>query len=401
MRNKSLTFSFLALSLVVLLSTGVFAELGVNANGLAKIRDSSIKIDARAEGKANVNSEGNSGNVRVNSETRANANLGVRSEGDVSVSLDVQRKISQDGNAEFVLTIKDKHESGEYTYQIDVVVRKGASVELEEEEVTLEAGSSEEVSISLESGDKGAYPFTVRVIGEDSRAAAVKGLLVNSEFEMNSSSGGASYFVGKGFTISEENESGEVVMLSLLKFDNEIRGKISVDKKPYKVEGVVSGDSLTLSILEINSGDVKGSFSGEIDRYENFILLKGDLTLDGESSELSAQSNRMREFRQFEIGVREKINARMHEVLALRQANASADSEVYLRPIGIEKAKILGFIPNPWGKKVVEVEFVDGEKVMTKTIKANSRAKFGNYSVLAGDLNSETEGELELEIEAQ
>ncbi|MBU1103431.1 MAG: hypothetical protein KJ600_02655, partial [Nanoarchaeota archaeon] len=58
-------------------------------------------------------------------------------------------------------------------------------------------------------------------------------------------------------------------------------------------------------------------------------------------------------------------------------------------PKKIERKKVFGFIPNPWGEKIVRFQVTEGNEVQEKTIEAFGKKKIGNYEISVGSLENE------------
>jgi len=85
------------------------------------------------------------------------------------------------------------------------------------------------------------------------------------------------------------------------------------------------------------------------------------------------------------------------EVVTIRQGrpkeseilSESESKETYIVPEKIERKKLLGIFPNPWGDKLLKVKLVDGDTITEKTVKEFSTTTVGNYDVTIGSLENE------------
>ena len=82
------------------------------------------------------------------------------------------------------------------------------------------------------------------------------------------------------------------------------------------------------------------------------------------------------------------------ESVRIDQNDLSELEEIYIRTVKVSKSKIFYFVPNPWGKKVLELEVTIGDKVYKETIKESASENIEGYRIEVGSLEDEDNIEL-------
>ena len=199
--------------------------------------------------------------------------------------------------------------------------------------------------------------------------------------------------------------------MHLLGDDEETRGKMTFNKDSYALKGEVSdsGTQINLSIFNPEDpgfGQSVGEFNGEIRRFNNFMVLHGGLVFKNNdypnqywALTITGKQNSVFEneivVAQPDTPVTKTINK--EEVVTIRQGrpkeseilSESESKETYIVPEKIERKKLLGIFPNPWGDKLLKVKLVDGDTITEKTVKEFSTTTVGNYDVTIGSLENE------------
>tara|TARA_Y100000034_G_scaffold136873_1_gene216575 strand:- start:302 stop:1714 length:1413 start_codon:yes stop_codon:yes gene_type:complete len=371
----------------------------------------------------NVIEEESNATVRESNETSVISELSPVRQNVFLVLSPVKQLAKPNEWVEYSLVIRDTHpmpdctapegadcmiQLPQYTYEIFAEAEVGTVVELNQKEVSVGAGEKVEVKFSVRSKNKGVNSFaiTARSLSGDAKGR-VRGVLVISE-ESNPPQPpvqGTSFFFGNGFALNNEETQGKLVELRILKKEDILTGKISIGKNNYRIKGIYSDGQTNFEILKIESGVSVGKFSGKADKFGTFLLLRGNLEIDNKILRLTATSTNRLAFREveFEEDRTEKIEeARLQEVIELKKkARAGKELEIgeetYIRPIKISKEKFLKIIPNPWGKKILVIEIIKGDKVIREEIQAREEKKFQEYKIKVGNLEDEENIELEIQ----
>jgi hypothetical protein len=140
--------------------------------------------------------------------------------------------------------------------------------------------------------------------------------------------------------------------------------------------------------------------------------LKGRIeSVDGKTYMLTAFSrNEIIMFQEVEIvssGASKSTNTGINEIVSvvpkkivetesvrIDQNDLSELEEIYIRTVKVSKSKIFYFVPNPWGKKVLELEVTIGDKVYKETIKESASENIEGYRIEVGSLEDEDNIEL-------
>ncbi len=210
--------------------------------------------------------------------------------------------------------------------------------------------------------------------------------------------GDAVYFDGRGFALNEDKSKGLLVDLKLLEKGNGISGKISIGNADFKVKGNIFSEVVKFDLFNIFSKEKVVTFSGKVEKFGNFDLLKGELNnFEGETWILILISKQ--KFSKIVVSPYEKTRKMigMSEIIYLDKRSETEENGLYINPIEIRKPKFLGFIPNPFGKRTIVLEMIDGGNVFRKTIKEHQREKIGNYFFGIDSLEDEENIEFSVE----
>ena len=136
--------------------------------------------------------------------------------------------------------------------------------------------------------------------------------------------------------------------------------------------------------------------------YENINILEGTLNFKGVDYKLTAfddtGKNTIQSNKTIQVANKEQAIAKrmaIGEVAEIKSSDEVVDSITYssfgeyIQPVAVYKEKILGFIPNPWGKNIVEVRaFKEGE-LNTYKIKEGQTKAINGYNVQVESATSE------------
>ncbi|MFH1289844.1 MAG: hypothetical protein ABIH92_00375 [Nanoarchaeota archaeon] len=360
-----------------------------------------------------------------NAEARARGVLSVDGNEDtektLKLDIDPEKQYSESGLARYKVTVKDLHKpttslcpegricasntvarDHEYKYELYFESKQEVSGKFETgETLYLQPGEEKTVTLVVEAEEDGSYVFVVTARNTEHKENR-KGLLVMGDYEPPTPT--LSFFEGEGFAINEDGSEGKLTQLHVLKNEDEIRGKIKFDKTTYALKGTVFNEDFYFSLYETNDGGFTvsvGEFHGEIKNFDDFFLLEGELTFEtapyyGNVWTLTAFAKAKKVFIETtetsDSPVVETISS--EDVVAIRKiqtANADKEiaEEIYVLPKKIERKRILGIIPNPWGEKVLRVEVVEEDKVREKVIEAFGKEKIGSVEVEIGSLDNE------------
>lgn len=274
--------------------------------------------------------------------------------------------------------------------------------------VSLKPGEKKLINLEVMTEKEATYVFKVHAKTQGYETST-RGLLVYGEEPQTTSV--ESYLEGEGFAINEDQSEGKIIYLNLLGDKKDLRGKIAFGSDTYALKGAISKDEteVYLGLYDLEDGGLSqsiGEFHGEIHQFDNFALLKGSIDFETRSYPnqywtLNIMGKRSSVFEN-EIIVAEPntpvtktINK--EEVVTIRQGHnlENTDSEesriqeAYIVPEKIERKKILGIIPNPWGDKVLKVKIFDGEDVIETEVTEFGSKNIGNYEVSVGSLEDE------------
>ena len=398
---RTMTFS-----LMLLLMLGVFAQT---------ISASDSESNASDEDELTAEEEAHVARIRANAGTST-----ASKEREVYVAMTPDKAIAEPGEkVEYAVYIKDLHEprvcEGEtvcaqvmdqYTYDLEVETNQEFEVELSQTDIELIAGQETKVILTVSSDKKGANIFAVNVIGEDSKAR-VKGLhLINSNGEIAPTSEKA-LFVGDGFLVNGGETKGSLIKLSILDEEGVLKGKAVVGNLNFRVDGTVDGEKINLEFSKPEGNEVLFYFSGTLQKFESFLLLKGNVNSNYdeiESGSLTAFGRRQYEIRPvvFENQEQKSEKTRLKEVISLEKKEKVSEEglesdEIYIKTLRVRKERILGLIPNPWGKKVLDVEVVKDDKVLKQKLREREEKIIEGYRIRAENLEDEENIELQIE----
>lgn len=343
----------------------------------------------------------------------------------VSVSVNPEKQSSKDGKGSYEVTIKDMHKMPDcvndevapcsiamYSYKLyfeskygtDGEKKKILEGELEETEIELAPGEEKIVPLYVQTEFKGTHFFSITAEGSDTKNTARGLFIYDGEEEYPSP---ASYFEGEGFAINENQ--GFLVELNILNKDGTITGKANFENEPHKLSGTIKDNVITFKISSPN-GEQTGNFEGTVTKYNDFLLLQGDLVLGTDALEvwkLTATSKLKRVFVEIEPTetssgkVEEFQSTSINEIIAVQpQATGQGSisevqsdkvegtTEFYVKPTEIKEKKYFWIIPSGKQVLVVDVYGKDGQ-VTKKEIQEYGSTKVNDYSISVGSLENE------------
>ena len=340
----------------------------------------------------------------------------------VEIEISPEKQYTETGSAVYKVIVKDNHPTGAcivdeessttscsieqlHKYSLAFLGKK-VDGKLEQEKISLKSGETKTIRLDVEAEEKGTYFFAVYAYGDDAKAKT-NGVLVFGEDEEPQIPTPA-FFVGEGFAINEESSEGRLVNLNILKDEENLRGKMTFGEENFRIDGAISNEEVYFSVYERNDADLTvsiGEFHGQVTKYDQFLLLEGDLEFETmvefPTWHLTAISKRRPVFKE-SIIVESSVgtiveNVRPEEVVTIKTPiadigggeNQPPETEVYIMPKKIERKKVFGFIPNPWGEKIVRFQVTEGNEVQEKTIEAFGKKKIGNYEISVGSLENE------------
>ncbi|MFH1802225.1 MAG: hypothetical protein ABH864_02115 [archaeon] len=341
----------------------------------------------------------------------------------VRLDLQPEKKFTETGTSEFEVIVYRPLETPCYSNTECASIYKEQEYELsfvsEQESlrgkfvksssILLKPGEKKSMPLEVTAEEKGTYVFKVYAKTQDYETSA-RGLLVYGKEPTIPST--PSYLEGEGFAINEDQSESALVYLHLLGDNEEIRGKMAFGKESYALKGSVSEDRTEVYFSVYNPEDGGfyesiGEFNGEIQRFDNFAVLRGSIefetlsypnqywTLTVIGKENSIFEKEIIVAQSDGAPVTRTINK--EEVVTIRQghsteAGTTAEAEakeVYIVPEKIEKKKILGIIPNPWGEKILKVKLIEGDTITEERVKEFGTNKIGDYQVSVGSLENE------------
>lgn len=350
----------------------------------------------------------------------------------IKLDLQPEKQYTETGTSEFVLIvsrpaqancISDKNCAASYSAQeYDLVFSSEQESVVGEflsaNPIALNPGERISVPLTITAKEKGTYVFKVYAKTSDYETG-VKGLLVYGKEpqEINppkATSSSSSLLNGKGFATNEDQSEGVLVYLNLLG-ENEIRGKLVFGKEDYALKGKTfeSDNKIQFELYNAQDGVFDksvGDFEGEIKKFDGFSVLKGSLDFKNEpypnqywTMNIIGERDRVFDneiIAEKDIPVTKTINK--EEVVTIRQTLKQSEpaqehtSEAYIVPEKIEKEKIFGLIPNPWGDRILKVKLVDGEKITQEVVKEFGSNRIGDYEVSIGSLEDENSIEVSI-----
>jgi hypothetical protein len=292
----------------------------------------------------------------------------------------------------------------------------------DDDSVIMSSGEKKIIKFSVLGNKRGVNKFTVTVqdiVKSPGGKAKVNGyLIVNDDFPSRD----RQFFFGDGFALNSDQTKGVLVDLKILIDENSVsegklKGKGIFDGSVYKIDGEYNKNSgsdtnVYFGFTGIDSDDVRMKFYGNIQEFGHFSLLKGRIeSVDGKTYMLTAFSrNEIIMFQEVEIvssGASKSTNTGINEIVSvvpkkivetesvrIDQNDLSELEEIYIRTVKVSKSKIFYFVPNPWGKKVLELEVTIGDKVYKETIKESASENIEGYRIEVGSLEDEDNIEL-------
>ena len=335
----------------------------------------------------------------------------------VAVSISPKRQFAEKGETvSYEVTIEDLHlrptcrdaekircPGPSYEYKLSFESEEGTVGEFEQEKITLEPQEKKTIKLSVTSESRGANVFLVTATSSDGETrAGAKGVLVIVREATPEPQ--RAFFIGDGFALSEDEETGILVNIKLLNKAGDIKGKLGIAKRTFDIKGALSDEEVTLDLSLVGGKDIEGTFKGTIKKYKTFLLLEGKLAIeDLPTYDLTATSKKEGAIR--DIGKEEVLSTKIKEIVAVEGSieteSGGTSSEVskddfYIRPMKIKEEKILWIFPT--GKKILEVEVIKEGKVSKEEIKENTKKKIEGYNIEVGSL--EDEDKIEFTAEA-
>src|SRR3989344_991562 len=368
----------------------------------------------------------------------------------VRVYLNPVRQVSDTGKGSYEVTVKDFHKtcvptdnsvcpafSPRYEYKLQFESGAGVGGTFETETIVLGPEEKKSVKLVVEADKKGSHTFVV-IVGskEEHIDDAVKGVLVYGGYIDQEP---AAYFIGDGFAVNNDGIHGKLVKLRILNQKEGLKGTIHFGNKPYRIEGALSDTEssviegtatvrgIEFTIYSKNSDEKVGSFTGNVKKFDNFLLLEGGLTMvdicdktdyycaDVVTSNkwtLTAISKRKDFISVVKVGSEGETSEEtigVDETVTITENSAESevssedadsvietnDNEVHIRAVKVKSEKFLWIFST--GKKMVEVEVIKGDKVVKNTIKEESTKRIEGYDVNVGSLEDEDNIEITVE----
>jgi hypothetical protein len=333
----------------------------------------------------------------------------------VKMYIDPEKIVSKDGREKYNLDVKDAHVYAipacvndpvapcmvampTYNYKLYFYSQQGLQGSFEQEEFTLGPGEEKIIPLYVQADKKGANVFEVTVVGDEAKASA-KGLLVYGDETQPPQQ--AIYFFGEGYALSEDGSQGRLVDFKILSNEGALQGKMTFGGTYYQIKGTASNADVRFNVMSSQGVDsFEGAFEGKIQKFDEFYLLTGDLTMGKETWKVSAISKKEVVFIDAgNVAVESKpVTETVSEgqIMAVGTSrpiegtttagNEVANKEIYVAPQAVTK-EFFG-IENPYfGKNILKVEVTDsaGNKAYA-SVAENDKTKVGNYEVGVGSL---------------
>lgn len=358
--------------------------------------------------------------------------------GGITTTLQVSpsSQVTTDGTAVYKIVITDPHPfpcvgsetvacvlgfPSSYTYKLKFESSDSVKGYFDKEEVVVKTGGSETVTLKVKTEKIGWHSFIVEAKTNDITLLG-KGSVT---YLGGSTEPNGNLFVGKGFVLGNGERNAKLVEMTVLGKDGVLSGKISVGQENFKIKGsfselAVDGVDfgytsmvIDFDLISPKTGEVVGSFEGNVKELDNFKLLRGTLTHYIEDQVFVWSLTAFGKSKPEVIGVpigegSTTIETEVNGVVSFGGSGSSSEgtsavagsteeeTKIYIRPVKIESKKIFWFIPN--GKKV-KIEIVKGEEVTESEISENSDKVIEGYKVSVGSL--EDEGSIEIEVEQE
>lgn len=344
-----------------------------------------------------------------------------------SVAISPEKQVTSNGEAEFLLEIKDLHGVADqiYYYKIeDVSEQQSLKLTFEETTAQISGGETQSIRFKVKTNEKGSNYFKIAVTEKSSeyRDAAAGVLVYDTETkpgyggETKPGNDGetepgvtstlpvegytsAVFFQGDGFLTSYDENLGKLISLHILRDDKDgstIKGKLNLNNENFRIEGSTQGESINFNVYSINNDLRVGSFSGKVIKFDEFLLMRGELSLDYgtdaiEVWQLTATSKKQVVFIDvYPVEAKTSKQASLDNVIVVKEDDsptAEAQGEVYIEPVEIKEEKFLWIIPT--GKKSVVVEITSGDETTKKKVKEFGSTNVGNYEISIGSLSDE------------
>jgi len=261
-------------------------------------------------------------------------------------------------------------------------------------------GEQKEVLLKVRSGEIGDTKFAVNVYSENGREVTVNGDVVVSKISLNPVP--EISFSGEGYArlLSNSSLTDQGVLVSVKfasKDDGTIKGLMNFDNEPYTIEGTYEGQDKIQFDLNGRAMNIMGPhFEGTIEKFNGFSLLSGELIFGERVWHVELTSGDPKYVRNINVSVSgpAKIisGVHMNEVISFNDESSdknSSSASVYVQPVRIEMSKILWFIPNPFGKKVLVANFINGNSVSEIKISAGESKEINGYLLSVDSLSNE------------
>jgi hypothetical protein len=311
---------------------------------------------------------------------------------------------------EYVLYIEDNHPTKnceglgvcvvEITnYKISIESNSDIETKLSSNEIAIKNGETEKVILEVKGNNNGAHDFKILVQAND-LLSKINGALIVEDNSGTLSSESQVFFSGEGFIESSESSEGSLAELKILKDGNKLFGKAKMYSNDFRVEEIYDDKEVELDFYKPEGKEPILTFSGSIIEYKDFFVLEGkikskhsdlfegNLLMFGENQHLIKEIVFENKFEIIE-------NTNFNEILSLEKRSKNPESKItseedfYIKPTKISKRKLLGFISNPWGERVLEFDIIDGEGITKKRISEYEKGEFEGYTLGIGSLEDE------------
>jgi len=309
-----------------------------------------------------------------------------------------------------------------------------------DEGISLRPGEKKSIDFEVYSGKIGANQFTILIVDEFGSSSKLSGKLIVKKGIIKPPVGNV-YFQGEGIALSDTGDNLKVSLNLIGKPNTKMfKGKGTFGDERLLIEGDVlsvndvandvafgNSDSEIIrfdiinpeaiyepnQIGDIFQGPLKvGQFSGNIFREDGYSRIEGVMDLYNQNYKLDISGRDLNHILDLVIvnPQNDRTSARINDLIVLQEIFESPiegngnvgsendpinlESESYIKPIRVRQSRFLWIFPNPWGKKVLEVEHIDGLKITKKVIGEKSALKIGKYNIEVGSLEDETNLEL-------
>ena len=365
----------------------------------------------------------------------------------LKVDISPRSQKTNDGSAVYTLKIADLHEQEcadtsensracerrSYKYILYFKPQTRMSGEFSSPTISLNSEESTAITLRISDANEETNIFSVLIENADSPSEKLytKGVLYNSKMPNNQRPSTPIvdeeiFFAGQGFAINEQTSKGYFAELRITTSGEKLEGKMSMNSKSYKIEGLDTTDTNNgnywFTLYDARTGEPVGVFNGKVESFNDFKLLKGDLAFvhrDWTISDwkLTAFSKQKSDFgktisptkeRETEfVGEQEIITILPYvdeerttentegvvtgmETGRVEEATSeNPEKESYIRTVEVKKAKLFNIIPKFWSdEKAVDIEIIEKDKVTRKTINEFSSKNFNGYKIEVGSLEN-------------